>query len=264
MSYASEAWWNEQWTNGSSRLRRADSFWRATRCDRLGYAAIDLIVDRWATLRDEVAWAGATREEMEARFREDAPEEGSPPQEVMERAAKEVMHFAGRIDHPRFFAFVPSSPTWPTVLADMLATGFNVFQGTWLESAGPSQIELVVLDWFRDWLGLPESSGGVFTSGGSAANLDALVAARASHGHPSRPRALSLGSGALPRSRGQPASQDSGLRPCVPFRATISTDWTSTLCGRRYDRTGRPGATHCWSLRTAERPTRGWWIRFVI
>ncbi len=154
---------------------------------RLGYAAIDLIVDRWATLRDEVAWAGATREEMEARFREDAPEEGSPPQEVMERAAKEVMHFAGRIDHPRFFAFVPSSPTWPTVLADMLATGFNVFQGTWLESAGPSQIELVVLDWFRDWLGLPESSGGVFTSGGSAANLDALVAARASHGHPADP-----------------------------------------------------------------------------
>jgi glutamate/tyrosine decarboxylase-like PLP-dependent enzyme len=69
-------------------------------------------------------------------------------------------------------------------MADMLATGFNVFQGTWLESAGPSQIELVVLDWFRDWLGLPVAAGGVFTSGGSAANLDALVTARASRGHP--------------------------------------------------------------------------------
>ena len=150
---------------------------------RLGYAAVDLIVERWTTLREDSAWAGATREEMEARFREDAPEEGLPPAEVMERAA-EVMHYAGRIDHPRFFAFVPSSPTWPTLLADMLATGFNVFQGTWLESAGPSQIELVVLDWFRDWLGLPDTSGGVFTSGGSAANLDALVTARASRGHP--------------------------------------------------------------------------------
>ena len=93
---------------------------------RLGYAAVDLIVERWTTLREDSAWAGATREEMEARFREDAPEEGLPPAEVMERAA-EVMHYAGRIDHPRFFAFVPSSPTWPTLLADMLATGFNVF-----------------------------------------------------------------------------------------------------------------------------------------
>jgi glutamate/tyrosine decarboxylase-like PLP-dependent enzyme len=151
---------------------------------RLGYAAVDLIVERWSTLRDGVPWAGATRDEMETRFREDAPEEGSPHLEVMERATKEVMHYAGRIDHPRFLAFVPSSPTWPTVMADLLATGFNVFQGTWLESAGPSQIELVVLDWFRDWLGLPVTAGGVFTSGGSAANLDALVTARASRGHP--------------------------------------------------------------------------------
>ena len=151
---------------------------------RLGYAAVDLIVERWTTLRDDPAWAGATREEMEARFRETAPEEGSPPLDVMERAAKEVLQYAGRNDHPRFFAFVPSSPTWPTVMADMLAAGFNVFQGTWLESAGPSQIELVVLDWFRDWLGLPATTGGIFTSGGSAANLDALVTARASRGYP--------------------------------------------------------------------------------
>jgi aromatic-L-amino-acid decarboxylase len=150
----------------------------------LGYAAVDLVVERWAALREGPAWVGATREEMEARFREEAPEAGSPPLEVMQRAANEVLHYAGRIDHPRFFAFVPSSPTWPTVMAELLATGFNVFQGTWLESAGPSQIELVVLDWFRDWLGFPETASGVFTSGGSVANLDALVAARASRGDP--------------------------------------------------------------------------------
>ena len=149
---------------------------------RLGYEAVDLIVERWANLREGVAWVGATREEMEALFREPAPEEGSPAREVMERAVDEVMRYAGRIDHPRFFAFVPSSSTWPTLLADMLASGFNVFQGTWLESAGPSQIELVVLDWFREWLGFPVTSGGVLTSGGSAANLDALVTARASRG----------------------------------------------------------------------------------
>jgi glutamate/tyrosine decarboxylase-like PLP-dependent enzyme len=69
----------------------------------------------------------------------------------------------------------------------MLATGFNVFQGTWLESAGPSQLELVVMDWFREWLGFPEQGGGLLTSGGSAANLGALVAAREWAGNPDRP-----------------------------------------------------------------------------
>jgi glutamate/tyrosine decarboxylase-like PLP-dependent enzyme len=69
----------------------------------------------------------------------------------------------------------------------MLATGFNIFQGTWLESAGPSQLELVVVDWFRDWVGFPEGGGGLLTSGGSAANLGALVTAREWAGNPPKP-----------------------------------------------------------------------------
>ena len=72
------------------------------------------------------------------------------------------------------------------MLADVLCSGFNVFQGTWLESAGPSQVELVVIDWFREWLGYPEGAGGLFTSGGSAANLDALHTALETAGRPER------------------------------------------------------------------------------
>ena len=41
---------------------------------RLGYRAVDLIVDRWVSLRDDVAWAGGTRLAMESLFRQPAPE----------------------------------------------------------------------------------------------------------------------------------------------------------------------------------------------
>jgi glutamate/tyrosine decarboxylase-like PLP-dependent enzyme len=102
---------------------------------------------------------------------------------ALERALRDILPWAGRIDHPRFFAFIPSSPTWPSVLGEYLATGFNIFQGTWLESAGPSQLELVVMEWFRRWLGLPVTGGGLLTSGGSAANLVALVTAREAAGN---------------------------------------------------------------------------------
>jgi aromatic-L-amino-acid decarboxylase len=119
-------------------------------------------------------------------MREDPPEEGRPPEEVIERAAREILPIAGRVDHPRFFAFVPSSPTWPGVLADYMAAGYNTFQGTWLGASGPSQLEVVVIDWFRDWLGYPDTAGGLFTSGGSAASLDAFVAAREAAGAPER------------------------------------------------------------------------------
>ena len=68
-----------------------------------------------------------------------------------------------------------------------MASGYNVNACTWLVASGPSHIELVVLEWFRRWLGYPEGSGGLFTSGGSATSVDALVAARETAGHPERP-----------------------------------------------------------------------------
>jgi len=153
----------------------------------LAALASRLIVERLERLPDEPAWRGGSRAELEALMREAPPEEGRPAEEVLERAARDILPVAGRVDHPRFFAFVPSSATWPGVLADYMAAGHNIFQGTWLGASGPSQLEVVVLDWFRDWLGYPDTAGGLFTSGGSAASLDAFVAAREAAGAPERP-----------------------------------------------------------------------------
>jgi glutamate/tyrosine decarboxylase-like PLP-dependent enzyme len=153
----------------------------------LAQRATGLIVARLEGLRDDRPWRGATRAELEPLLREPPPEDGKDAVAVLERAVRDVLPVAARVDHPRFFAFVPSAPTWPGVIADYLATGFNIFQGTWLGSGGPSQLELVVIDWFRQWIGYPVTAGGLFTSGGSAAILDALVAAREHHGAPARP-----------------------------------------------------------------------------
>ena len=72
------------------------------------------------------------------------------------------------------------------MIGDFLAAGFNINACTWLSASGPSLLELVVVDWFGCWLGYPESAGGRFTSGGSAATLDALVAAREAAAPPTR------------------------------------------------------------------------------
>ena len=149
--------------------------------------AAELVIERVQNLPDKPAWRGGSRSELEAIMREEPPEEGRPSHEVIERAAHEILPIAGRVDHPRFFAFVPSSPTWPGVLADFMAAGHNIFQGTWLGASGPSMLEVVVIDWFRSWIGYPETAGGLFTSGGSAASLDGFVAAREAAGAPMQP-----------------------------------------------------------------------------
>ena len=152
----------------------------------LARTTAELVVERIVGLPQENAWEGDFRRELEDQLMEDPPEDGRPAAEVLKRAAREILPFAVRNDHPRFFAFIPSSPTWPGVLADFMAAGYHVNQCTWLTSSGPSQLELVVIDWFRRWLGYPESAGGLFTSGGSAASVDAFVAAREAAGHPER------------------------------------------------------------------------------
>ncbi|MGE0160198.1 MAG: aspartate aminotransferase family protein [Gemmatimonadales bacterium] len=150
----------------------------------LAARAAELVVERIDRLPSEPAWRGASRADMERALREEAPELGRPARDVLERAAREILPIASRVDHPRFFAFVPGSATWPGVIADFLCGGYNTFQGTWLSASAPSQIELVVLDWFRAWIGYPATASGLFTSGGSAASLDAFVAAREAAGAP--------------------------------------------------------------------------------
>jgi glutamate/tyrosine decarboxylase-like PLP-dependent enzyme len=159
----------------------------ASDMQRLADAATARLLERLEGLRSGAPWRGASRAALEPLLAEPPPEAGRDPVDVLERAVRDVLPVAGRVDHPRFFAFVPSAPTWPGVIADYLAAGFNIFQGTWLGSGGPSQLELVVIDWFRRWVGYPDTAGGLFTSGGSAAILDALVAARERAGSPDRP-----------------------------------------------------------------------------
>ena len=138
----------------------------------LARRAAELVVERTGGLSEEKAWDGDFQQALEDQLAGDPPEEGRPAQE------------AARLDHARFFGFVPCSPTWPGVLADFMAAGYNINACTWLVASGPSALELVVIDWLKRWLGYPDGAGGLFTSGGSAASLDAFVAAREAAGHP--------------------------------------------------------------------------------
>lgn len=153
----------------------------------LARQAAEILVARITELRQQDAWDGDFRQALEESLLEDPPERGQPAGDVLQRAQREVLRFATRLDHPRCFAFVPSSPTWPGVLADFLAAGYNINAINWLVASGPSQLELVVVEWFRRWLGFPEGAGGIFTSGGSSATLNAFVAAREAAGNPERP-----------------------------------------------------------------------------
>lgn len=144
----------------------------------LGYRIVDLLVERTAGLADLPATGWAGRDELEALFREPAPEAPRDPADVLARLERDLFPRFMPIAHPRFFAFVPGPSNFVGAMADALAAGLNPFLGTWFAGSGPAEIELVTLEWLRDLCGLPEEAGGLMVSGGSMANLTALCAAR--------------------------------------------------------------------------------------
>src|SRR5689334_19999846 len=144
----------------------------------LGYRIVDQLVEHFATLTDKPVMHVTPRAELEPRLREPLPEQPAEIPALLDQLQREVWSNIGNVQHPRFFAFIPSPSNFVSVMADALAAGFNPFAGNWLEGSGTTQLELVTIDWLRQMCGLPDTAGGLFVSGGSMANLTALAAAR--------------------------------------------------------------------------------------
>jgi len=90
-------------------------------------------------------------------------------------------------DHPRYLAFVPGTPTVAAAIADMALSAAMIYGGSRIEAGIAVDAEDAALRWLADAAGFPASAGGTFVSGGSIANLSALVAARGErHASPRR------------------------------------------------------------------------------
>jgi L-2,4-diaminobutyrate decarboxylase len=105
-------------------------------------------------------------------------ERGRPFQEVVDEMFTDIMPFRVRMNHPRWYGFIPCPLTPMSWIGELLNAAHNPHAGSWMQSAGPAVVETEVVRWMADQLGMPAGAGGLFVSGGSMANLTALVVAR--------------------------------------------------------------------------------------
>ncbi len=144
-----------------------------------GYKIVDLIAEHWDTLNDKKPVSSATRKEMDNLFLQEAPDKGMQANEVLDFVMNNVIPNSTVISHPKSYSFVPGPSNFISTMADTLATGFNIFSGGWVASPAAAELEIVTMNWLLKMFNFPiEKGGGIFTSGGSMANLTALVTAR--------------------------------------------------------------------------------------
>ncbi|MFI0430705.1 pyridoxal phosphate-dependent decarboxylase family protein [Mariniflexile sp. HMF6888] len=118
-------------------------------------------------------------EELKALVGETITEKGIGGEVAFNLWKKHLMKANVSIDHPRHLAFVPASPTRAAIMFDLVTSASSIHGAYWMEGAGGVFCENEAMRWIVSLTGLPKGAFGVFTSGGTAANLSAMVTARA-------------------------------------------------------------------------------------
>ncbi|MDX1385339.1 MAG: aminotransferase class I/II-fold pyridoxal phosphate-dependent enzyme [Thermoanaerobaculia bacterium] len=141
--------------------------------------AMDRIVAHLESLPEQPHRDVAGGAELARSVTEDEPPEtGRPPEELFDllfdRLAPKSFNTAG----PGFLAYVPGGGIFSAAVADLIADALNRYVTVFAAAPGLVQLEINVIRWFCRMLGYPPEASGVLTSGGSQANLSALVTAR--------------------------------------------------------------------------------------
>ncbi len=144
----------------------------------MGYRIIDMLVDYTGAQAQFPVTRALDHATFEEILNEPLPETGSDWQDVLEQFERQVLTTIDHLDHPRFFAYIPSSNNFVGVMADTLASGYNIFNSLYPLGTGAAVVEKLCINWLRKLCGMPEEAGGLFVSGGSVANLTGLAVAR--------------------------------------------------------------------------------------
>src|SRR5688572_28366042 len=120
-------------------------------------------------------------EQLAGLFRGPLPVEGAGL-ETIERDCGEVVRHIRHNGHPRMFGYVASPATPVGAFATLFASALNVNVTSWRSAPAATEIEQVTVGWLAELVGFKgagrnEDAGGLLTSGGSMANLNALFVA---------------------------------------------------------------------------------------
>ncbi len=116
--------------------------------------------------------------ELARSLKEPLPEGGAAFEDLLDLLFDRVIPKSFNTAGPGYLAYIPGGGLYHAALADLIADATNRFVGVFQTAPGLAQLESNVVRWFCEIVGLPASSGGFLTTGGSLANLSAIVTAR--------------------------------------------------------------------------------------
>jgi aromatic-L-amino-acid decarboxylase len=139
---------------------------------------IEWIADYLASVDDYPVRAQTRPGEIAAKLPALPPRTPEPFEAVMRDFRDIIMPGMTHWQHPRFFAYFQGNTSEPSILAEMLISAVGAQCMSWETSPAATELEIRVLEWLRDMVGLPDGFAGSIQDTASTASLCSLIAAR--------------------------------------------------------------------------------------
>jgi aromatic-L-amino-acid/L-tryptophan decarboxylase len=143
-----------------------------------GDAALEWVASYLERLRDLPVLAQVRPGEIRERLPASPPEQGEPFAAVLRDVEEIILPGVTHWQHPRFFAYFANTASEPGILAELLIAAMNSVGILWRTAPAATELELHVLDWLAQLLGLPAGWHGHLEDTASISTLAALAAAR--------------------------------------------------------------------------------------
>jgi L-2,4-diaminobutyrate decarboxylase len=143
-----------------------------------GHRLVDRMADYLAGVAERPVSTRLTPAQIDDRFSAPLPRHGRAAAEVWDETWNAVVDDAIHLAHPMYMGHQVAPPLPHAVLADAMASLLNQSVAVWEMSPTGTPLEARVMRWLIEILGYPDTADGTFVSGGSAANLTGLLAAR--------------------------------------------------------------------------------------
>src|SRR5438093_4931365 len=143
---------------------------------RLGYRAVDVLAEHFASLSRQPCRSPVPEEVRRELMDRRLPTGTGDADALLDYARSKILRYPMGNGSPRFFGWVNSTAAPLGVLAELLAAGLNPSVAGGDHAA--TYIEHAVLNWMKQIVGMPPTSGAILTSGGSVANLIGLAVMR--------------------------------------------------------------------------------------
>ena len=145
---------------------------------RWGNAAIDLMAEYLASIGDRQVYPNTSSNQIREQLDEALPVERSDFDAVLATFRDTIIKLSRHNAHPRMFGYVQAPGTAIAAVADLLASTLNANLTAWRSAPAAVELERLTITWIKEILGYKRKAAGLFVSGGSMANMAALMAAR--------------------------------------------------------------------------------------